>query len=71
MSKKHNPHQTHLELAIMLQVRRTELEPPTIGAHLVVHQEKCTNTGLAQLLVIKILLIIHLLNLSLKKPAHP
>ncbi len=65
MSIKHYPLQTYLKLAITLQVRRMEREPPMIGAHFMICQEECMDTGLVRLLVIMVLFVFHLLNLSL------
>ncbi len=66
MSDIHYLHQTYLELAITLQVRRTEQEPLMISKYLVVCQEKSTNTGLVRPLIVKILLVVHLLDFSLQ-----
>ncbi len=66
MGKIHYPHQTYLKLDITLKFCQMEQEPPMISDHMVVHQEKCTNMGLVQPLVIKFLFVVHLLDLTLQ-----
>ncbi len=70
-SDKNYPLQTHLKLVITLQVRWMEREPPMISDHLVVGQKKSINTGLVRPFVAKILLVVHLLNLSLQNQPIP
>jgi hypothetical protein len=70
-SKIHYPHQTYLELGITLQFHRTEQEPPMISNHLVVRQEKSTNTGLVRPIVVKIHFVVHLLDFSLRNQPIP
>jgi hypothetical protein len=70
-SNIHYLHQAYLKLAIMLQVHRTEREPPMISKYLVVCQEKSTNTGLVWPLVVKILFVVHLLDFPLQNQPIP
>jgi hypothetical protein len=48
-----------------------EQEPPMIGDHLVVRQEKSTNAGLVRPLVVKNFFIIHLLDFTLQNQTIP